>query len=109
MISISFLSKEYERFYNELIKNNSLLETTSILNDLLILAIRKIKDKNKRKFNIRLSGENDYYFSSIELVNKNINSIEKIYKSILDLVSLDKSLDSFEKMLGQVLEKGCKW
>lgn len=105
MISISFLSKEYERFYNELIKNNSLLETTSILNDLLILAIRKTKDKNKRKFNIRLSGENDYYFSSIELVSKNINSIEKIYKSILDLVSLDKSLDSFEKMLGQVLEK----
>ena len=46
MISISFLSKEYERFYNELIKNNSLLETTSILNDLLILAcfMEEIKD-----------------------------------------------------------------
>lgn len=68
LISISSLSKEYEKFHNELIKSNSLLETTSILSDLFILAIRRAKDKNRRRFNIRLSYEVDFHFSSIELI-----------------------------------------
>ena len=105
VLNISSLSKEYEKYYDILIKENSLIETTAVLNDLFILAIKRNKDKNRRKFNINLCSKADLHFSSEELFKKNLSLIETIYNEIARLVSDNKSLDVFEKMLGQVLEK----
>ena len=105
VLNISSLSKEYEKYYDILIKENSLIETTAVLNDLFILAIKRNKDKNRRKFNINLCSKADLHFSSEELFKKNLSLVETIYNEISRLVSDNKSLDVFEKMLGQVLEK----
>lgn len=105
LLNISSLSKEYEKYYDSLIRDNSLIETTAILNDLFILAIKRHKDKNKRKFDIKRCTKIDLFFSSEELMNKNISLIEPIYNEITKLVVDCKSLDMFEKVLGQVLEK----
>ena len=103
VLNISSLSKEYEKFYESLIKTNSLIETTSLLNDLFILAIKI--NKNKRKFNIKFCSQTDLYFSDKKLVHKNIETVTVIYDAIAKLVSNNKSLDIFERMLGQVLER----
>lgn len=104
-INISFLSKEYEKYCNALIKEFSLLETTAVLNDLFILAIKRTKDKNHRRFNIKMCSDADLFFANSTTVKEHLDVIEPIYESIKHLVSCTKSLDDFEKMLGQVLEK----
>lgn len=104
-LNISYLSKEYERFYGELILKNTLIDTVSILNDLFIVAIKSaVKNKQKR---ISAGGfeQKDLYFSNITLFNKNIDIVEPILSSIVNLVSESKSLAIFEIVLGQVLEK----
>lgn len=104
-LNISYLSKEYERFYGELILKNTLVDTVSILNDLFIVAIKTaVKDK-QNKARAECLEQKDLFFSRITLFRKNIEIIEPIFSSILNLVLESKSLAIFEIVLGQVLEK----
>ena len=104
-LNISYLSKEYERFYGELILKNTLIDTVSVLNDLFIIAIKMTVENKQRNISARSFEQKDLYFSNISLFQKNIDIIEPIFSSIVNLVLGNKSLAVFEMVLGQVLEK----
>ena len=104
-LNISYLSKEYERFYGELILKNTLIDTVSVLNDLFIIAIKMTVENKQRNISARSFEQKDLYFSNISLFRKNIDIIEPIFSSIVNLVLGNKSLAVFEMVLGQVLEK----
>lgn len=105
IINISSLSKEYEKYYSDLLDKFELLDATAILNDLFIIGIVLAKNRTKRNFKLSLCSECDLFFTRPKLIKDNIDLVEPIFKSIRSLVSGIKDLTQFEKMLGQVLEK----
>lgn len=110
-MNCSLLSKEYEKIFNTLTESGvSSADAVLILNDLFVCVIACKKDK--KKFS-NLDKAWNYYFEKypelIFSVNKNfetnIDSLREPFISINNAIDSSKDLDTFESVLGTVLEK----
>lgn len=109
--AISSLSKEYEKYYNEI--NDEIhdsKETIKFLSDLFVLAIIETKHKHST-FNL---SENyaqvdeqykNLFFSSKDKVLKYYDLLKNIFKRIIIQIENVPNLNGFEIVLGMTLEK----
>lgn len=99
--SVTFLSKEYERYFT-LLKSKGLTssESVSLLNYVIIKQILLVKEKRKcMDYDGYLLTMFDYAF-----INANSNLIGELSQEVNKWL-IKTNLNSFEKMLGSILEK----